>query len=1215
MLFFDSLMRFPKIILWVGSILMLGLAGRAQGAATLTTLFVFDDTNDARPYSGVIQGVDGNLDGTVSDEYGTINLGAVFSITTNGIYTNLMVFNGANGQYPYAGLVQASDGGLYGTTYDGGSNGYGTVFRVTTNGGFTSLHSFNSTDGEEPRSGLIQGSDGSLYGTTKGDGLHGYGTIFKITTNGALTTLFSFGLTNGAFPVGALVQAGDGSLYGTASCGGTYQFGTVFRLATNGVFTNLCSFNGANGAFPWSQLTPDGWGDFLGTTEAGGAYYYEGPTIESATGSGTNGYGTVFRITTNGVLTTLHSFDDADGAYSLNGLVPASDGNFYGTTFNGGPDNLGQGFGGYGTVYQLTPDGRFNTVFYFRGTNGTSPGPLAQGADGSFYGTTVAGDGVTGGTIFQLSLPLTASPGVPPFIISPPVSETNVDGATATFPVLAEGTGPLAYQWLRSGTALFNIGNASGANTATLTLTNVSFSDVAGYSVIVSNAFGSVTSSVATLNTTVPPFNYEWQTNPVSLFNYAIFYNSLLEFIDTATMSVRGPVQANGNIYDAPGAGATLTFYDNVSATGSIQLLPTSSSGSYLTWGGYSSAGLNMSGVTNLSTVETNVPAIYLSLSTNVISASPLQILYPPPAGGDGSNTNLAQSRFYNKAEMIILVSNTTVTASVQQPFGGTPTAIPWTNNLALFVNTNVSFTDQREAQSGKVVKLTQIDIGKYNAWAYTNKTVGSVLGSNITFLSSNSLVPNVLYVADFRTAGISSNLYAVRLTNGLVLPTNNFGLTIATPNPLYILGNYNCTNSSYLGTTNTTASMPAALYCDAVTILSSNWASGNYDSESSSAYTTRPAGSTTINAAMVAGVVYSGGTNGLPYSGGVGNFPRLLENWSGTTLTLNTSIVNLFGSVMATNIWQASGNYYTPPVRNWTYDSNHFSGLYNQPPGTPLLMSPVEIVSNPVIITNQPQSQILLIGQNVTFTVGATDSPDLNVSPPINPVLFYRWYFNTNPITATNNGDSITLTNIQLTNAGNYWVAVTSHAYGSVTSSVAVLSISNLPPVAGTPVFYRAGNISLLISFANILASCSDPAGSAITLTGISPVTTNGVTLITNSTLIYYANTNNVADAFTYTIADGFGGTAAGTVLIEMTQMTGGLSLVNLQTGYPGPGTNTLTFAGVPNDQYILQFATNLTTSPWFTLSTNAAGATGLWSAVDPTATNAQRYYRLATP
>jgi hypothetical protein len=434
------------------------------------------------------------------------------------------------------------------------------------------------------------------------------------------------------------------------------------------------------------------------------------------------------------------------------------------------------------------------------------------------------------------------------------------------------------------------------------------------------------------------------QTAQIPLFQFAIFYNSLLNFVDCAPMNVRGPVHANGSIYTAPGGSSTLTFYNDISASGMIELLPTSSSGTYQNYGGFSSTALNMSSssVTYDGLVETNTSTLSLPIGTNNTSAAVLQVLYPPPPGGD-TNMTMYTNRFYNKAEMIILVSNSSVTATVQLPLGQTttPASIPWSNNLSYFLNTNVSFTDQRE---GSTMKLTQIDIGKYNTWAYTNASVGSTIGVN----DGGSMVPNVLYVGDFRTSAIATNEFAIRVTNGMTLPTNNTspqGLTIATPNQLYILRNYNVPNSpTYLNTTNPTASMPASFLADAITVLSQQWANSNYDSISSQTYTKRPASTTTINAAMVAGVVYSTGTNGSTWDGGVENFPRLLEDWSNVTNTLNTSIINLFGSAIATNIFQLPGHYYDPPTRNWTFDNYHFSNPATQPPGTPYLYPTIRL-------------------------------------------------------------------------------------------------------------------------------------------------------------------------------------------------------------------------------------------------------------------------------
>jgi hypothetical protein len=152
-------------------------------------------------------------------------------------------------------------------------------------------------------------------------------------------------------------------------------------------------------------------------------------------------------------------------------------------------------------------------------------------------------------------------------------------------------------------------------------------------------------------------------------------------------------------------------------------------------------------------------------------------------------------------------------------------------------------------------------------------------------------------------------------------------------------LGNYNCTNSAYLNTTNTSATVPASLISDALTILSPSWK----DSASNNSFQSgvRVATSTTVNAAIMTGVVYTAGSTGnSPFSGGVVNLPRLLEDWGNggsVTLTLNTSMVNLYNSIVATGPWQAPGTYYYAPTRNFNYDPN-FQNQTRLPPGTPLV-------------------------------------------------------------------------------------------------------------------------------------------------------------------------------------------------------------------------------------------------------------------------------------
>ncbi|MGO9508800.1 MAG: choice-of-anchor tandem repeat GloVer-containing protein, partial [Mycobacterium sp.] len=169
--------------------------------------------------------------------------GTVFKITPNGALTSLYNFCSesecADGANPGAGLVLATNGYLYGTTYDGGvgANRAGTFFKITPNGTLTTLYTFDYTDGGFPVAGLIQGINGKLFGTTEYGGANGDGTIFNITPNGTPTTLYSFcsesDCADGEVPQAALVQVTHGTLhalYGTTTQGGANGDGTVFGL-------------------------------------------------------------------------------------------------------------------------------------------------------------------------------------------------------------------------------------------------------------------------------------------------------------------------------------------------------------------------------------------------------------------------------------------------------------------------------------------------------------------------------------------------------------------------------------------------------------------------------------------------------------------------------------------------------------------------------------------------------------------------------------------------------------------------------------------------------------------------------------------------------------------------------------------------------------------------------------------------------------------------
>jgi uncharacterized repeat protein (TIGR03803 family) len=256
---------------------------------------------------------------------------------------------------------------------------------------FTSLVSFDGTNGVKPLyTPLVQGTDGNLYGTTADGGANNGGTVFKITPTGTLTTVYSFcaqtACTDGALPYAGLVLGTDGSFYGTTGYGGANNCGTVFSITPGGTLTTLHSFDGTDGANPYAGLVLATNGNFYGTTSEGGA-----STACSF------GCGTVFRITSGGRLTTLHSFDGADGAVPSGALVQATNGDFYGTTFYGGA-------GCNGTAFSITPGGTLTTLHSFEGTDGANPAAaLVQATNGDFYGTTNFGGFDENGTVFSIT--------------------------------------------------------------------------------------------------------------------------------------------------------------------------------------------------------------------------------------------------------------------------------------------------------------------------------------------------------------------------------------------------------------------------------------------------------------------------------------------------------------------------------------------------------------------------------------------------------------------------------------------------------------------------------------------------------------------------------------------------------------------------------------------------------------------------------------------
>src|SRR5579859_6436415 len=280
---------------------------------------------------------------------------------------------------------------------------------------------------------FAQGRDGNLYSTSQSGGADGYGTVFQLTPSGSMKVLHSFSdtSTDGAVPYSGLTLGTDGSLYGATYYGGL-GYGTVFKITTGGAFTLLHSFNGVSeGELPAAPPVQGADGNFYGTTSNGGGevfgtvykmtpsgnlttlytfdgtvrYPYaltlgtDGNLYGTAGGGSTTPDGAVFRITPQGKLTVLHSFNVTDGQAPYGAIIQGSDGNFYGTTQKGGS-------GGFGVVYKMTPAGVLTDLRAFNEDDGLGISPVAglvQATDGTFYGVAGTNFPPGAGVLFQIT--------------------------------------------------------------------------------------------------------------------------------------------------------------------------------------------------------------------------------------------------------------------------------------------------------------------------------------------------------------------------------------------------------------------------------------------------------------------------------------------------------------------------------------------------------------------------------------------------------------------------------------------------------------------------------------------------------------------------------------------------------------------------------------------------------------------------------------------
>ncbi len=357
-----------------------------------TVLYSFTGGADgAVPEANVVGDGAGNLYGTTNSG-GASNAGVVFRLNAKGQETVLYSFTGgADGGYPYSGVIRDAAGNLYGTTTYGGGADLGVVYKVDATGHETVLHSFTgAADGGHPNAGLILDAKGNLYGTTVNSGVGFAGVVFRMDPMGNETVLHSFSGEDGVEPYGGVIGDGAGNLYGTTFYGGASDNGVVYKLDAKGKETVLYNFTaGPDGGEPQAGVIRDAEGNLYGTTLFGG------------TGDCPFGCGVVYKLDATGQESVLHAFTGgADGANGNAdpGLIRDAEGNLYGATSNGGgPDSAG-------VVFELDPAGQESVLYTFPGgSDGANPhSGVTSDGKGNLYGATYFGGPANAGVVYQV---------------------------------------------------------------------------------------------------------------------------------------------------------------------------------------------------------------------------------------------------------------------------------------------------------------------------------------------------------------------------------------------------------------------------------------------------------------------------------------------------------------------------------------------------------------------------------------------------------------------------------------------------------------------------------------------------------------------------------------------------------------------------------------------------------------------------------------------
>ena len=457
--------------------------------------------------------------------------------------------------------------------------------------------------------------------------------------------------------------------------------------------------------------------------------------------------------------------------------------------------------------------------------------------------------------------------------------------------------------------------------------TNVTYNYIASVDVTLPTLKGNIVTQIRRI----------FQKEQVSPWAFAIFYVDPLEIHPGPTFKVTGPVHTNSDLYAAHNSAH---FYDKVTyggkwynayMPGDCRTDTPTAPLFLLTPPDIAPAkqpfGLDSSRIFNSADTNPNNDSYHELIDIPVINPA-TGVRYPDP---------LQNQRYYDQAAIKILIDSTSGTRTIKKFDGTTVTSSSSGNDLKLYnaINTALNVTPPKSIQDDREaapVLLTTLDVGSLN----TSLTcVGG--GCPATSTSPNYITSSrwngVIYMAD--TSYTTATRRGIRLKNGQVLPSlpSVHGLTVASPNPVYIQGDYNTGGTGPAVPSNSgdplnptvgyaKSTHPASVIADAVNILSNAWVDTNANNSTAS--------NTTVNTAIVSGIVP---TAGCHYSGGAENFPRFLENWDNKTFTYYGSMVELYNSKQAVGTWDTAN--YTPPLRQWYFDTDFNT---NTPPGTLML-------------------------------------------------------------------------------------------------------------------------------------------------------------------------------------------------------------------------------------------------------------------------------------